>query len=95
MSDGCAKLSVHGRAAAVKTYESLLVPLNTLLLVGVRVGESVNGTGLASEEAVKVRADLVALAFLQVMALSASGLRGVRSVFENMYEKRVAVQMQP
>lgn len=95
VSDGCAKLSVHGRAAAVKTYESLLVPLNTLLLVGVRVGESVNGTGLASEEAVKVRADLVALAFLQVMALSASGLRGVRSVFENMYGKRVAVQMQP
>lgn len=58
-------------------YQSALVPLDALLLVGIGVGETVNSTGLASEETVKVGTDLVALTLLQVVALSAAGLEKV------------------
>ena len=60
-----------------QTYESVLVPFNTLLLVGVGVGESVNGTSVAAEETVEVWSDLVALTLLQVVALLTSGLEEV------------------
>ena len=36
----------------ISTYQSLLVPRDTLLLVGVGVGETLNLTGLAAEETV-------------------------------------------
>lgn len=64
-----------------KSYESLLVPLNTLLLVCVGVSEARDLAGVASEKTVKVRTDLVALALLQVVALLAAGLEHVRLVF--------------
>jgi hypothetical protein len=57
--------------------ESVLVPVDTLLLVGVGVGEALDLTGLAAEDTVKLRADLVALAGLQGVALRAAGLEKV------------------
>lgn len=47
------------------------------MLVGVGVGETLNLTGLAAEETVQSRADLVALTLLQGVALSATGLEEV------------------
>lgn len=63
-----------GRRRRQKTYQAVLVPRDTLLLVGVGVGEAVDLTGLAAKETVKLRADLVALVGLQGVALSATGL---------------------
>lgn len=57
--------------------QGLLFPGDTLLLVGVGVGETLNLTGLAAEETVQSRADLVALTLLQGVALSATGLEEV------------------
>jgi len=59
------------------THEGVLVPLNALLLIGVRVGEALDLTSVAAEKTVKVGADLVALALLQVVALCAAGLEEV------------------
>ena len=56
------------------THQSVFFPCDTLLLVGIGVGEAFNLTGLAAEQAVQIWADLVAFAFLQVVALSASRL---------------------
>ena len=58
----------------MSTYQSSLVPGDTLLLVGIGVGEAVDGTSLAAEETVQSRADLVALTVLEGVALSATGL---------------------
>lgn len=63
---------------AISAYKSVLVPLDTLLLVGVGVRETLNLTSLATEETVKVWSDLVSLALLQVVALRAAGLDCVR-----------------
>jgi hypothetical protein len=49
--------------------------VDTLLLIGLGVGEAWNLTTLAAEETVQVRTDLVALTLFQVMALRASCLR--------------------
>jgi hypothetical protein len=57
--------------------ERLLVPCDTLLLVGVGVGETLDLTGLAAKETVQSRADLVSLTLLQGVALSATGLEEV------------------
>jgi len=57
--------------------ESVLVPVDGTLLVGVGVGEAGNLARLAAEETVKLRADLVALAGLQGVALCATGLEEV------------------
>lgn len=54
--------------------ESVLVPVDGTLLVGVGVGETGDLTGLAAEETVKLRANLVALALLEGVALCATGL---------------------
>jgi hypothetical protein len=56
------------------TYESLLVPLNTLLLVGIGVGVALNLAGLASEQAVKSGTGLGGSAGLDGVALLAAGL---------------------
>ena len=56
------------------TYQSLVVPLDALLLVGIGVGVAVDGASLAAEEAVQSRADLVTAAGLEGVALSAAGL---------------------
>lgn len=57
--------------------ESVLVPGDALLLVGVGVGVAVDLSGLAAEETVKHGADLVALTLLQGVALRAAGLEEV------------------
>ena len=61
----------------LSTYQSVLVPLDALLLVRVGVREALDLASVAAEEAVEVGSDLVALALLQVMALRASCLEKV------------------
>lgn len=56
------------------TYQSVLVPGNSLVLVGIGVAETLDLTSLAAEKTVQVGADLVALTLLQVVALCAAGL---------------------
>jgi len=57
--------------------KSVLVPVDGALLVGVGVGEARNLTGLTAEKTVELRANLVALAGLQGVALCATGLEEV------------------
>ena len=57
--------------------ERVLVPGDALLLVGVGVRVTGDLAGLAAEETVELGADLVALALLQGVALSAAGLEEV------------------
>jgi hypothetical protein len=54
--------------------QGVLLPGDALLLVGVGVGEALNGTSLATKETVQVRADLVGTALLDSVALSTAGL---------------------
>ena len=58
-------------------YESVVVPGDALLLVGIGVGVAVDGAGLAAEEAVERGADLVAAASLDGVALRAARLEEV------------------
>ena len=48
--------------------------MNTLLLVGIGVGETVDLTSLASEQTVEVGTDLIAFSLDDSVALSASCL---------------------
>lgn len=57
--------------------EGLLVPGDAGLLVGVGVAVASDGTGLATEEAVQERADLVAAVLLDGVALGTTGLEEV------------------
>ena len=57
--------------------EGVLLPLNTLVLVGVGVRETGDLARLAAEETVELRANLVALAGLQGVALCATSLEEV------------------
>lgn len=59
---------------AVGIYQSVLVPLNTGLLVGVGVGVTLGGASLTAEETVEVGADLVSTTGLGGVALGATGL---------------------
>lgn len=54
--------------------ESVLVPVDGALLVGVGVRETGDLARLAAEETVELRANLVALALLEGVALCATGL---------------------
>ena len=54
--------------------ESVLVPVDGALLVGVGVRETGDLARLATEETVELRANLVALALLEGVALCATGL---------------------
>ena len=65
------------RGGRVATYQRVLVPRDALLLVGVGVGEALDLAGLAAEETVQRRADLVTLAVLQGVALGTPGLEEV------------------
>lgn len=56
------------------TYQSVLLPLNALLLVGIGVCVTLNGTGVTAEKTVQGRANLVAATSLDSVALSATGL---------------------
>lgn len=73
----CVARSIGGGGKHGNSYESVLLPGNALALVGVGVGVALDLTGLAAEETVKVGANLVALALLQVVALSAASLEKV------------------
>lgn len=57
--------------------EGVVVPGDALLLVGIGVGVALDGAGLAAEEAVQGRADLVAAILLDGVALSTTGLEEV------------------
>lgn len=57
-----------------ETYQSVLLPGHTGLLVGVGVGETLGLAGLTAEETVQVGADLVATAALDGVALRAASL---------------------
>lgn len=63
-----------GRRAWVWTYQSVLLPLDALLLVGIRVGVTLNGAGVAAKQAVQGGSDLVAAASLDGVALGTTGL---------------------
>lgn len=54
--------------------ESVLVPVDGALLVGVGVRETGDLARLAAEETVELRTNLVALALLEGVALCATGL---------------------
>jgi hypothetical protein len=54
--------------------QSVLIPGNTSLLVGVGVGVSLGLTGLTAKETVQVGADLVRAASLDSVALGTTGL---------------------
>lgn len=69
----------------VKTYQSALVPLNTLLLVGIGVRVALNGASVTTEQTVQSRADLVATASLNGVALSATGLEEVGTLLSVTY----------
>lgn len=56
------------------THQSVVVPFNTGLLVGIGVGVALGGTGLTAEKTAQVGADLVGTASLDGVALSATGL---------------------
>ncbi|KAI6768745.1 hypothetical protein HG531_010934 [Fusarium graminearum] len=62
--------------------ESVVVPLNTLLLVGIGVRVTLDGTGLAAPETVQSRSDLVATILLNGVALSTSGLEKVGTLLD-------------
>lgn len=74
--------TLQGRAPCsagneVSSYQSVVVPGDALLLVGVGVGVAVDGAGLAAEQAVQGRTDLVAAASLNGVALRTAGLEEV------------------
>lgn len=56
-------------------YQSVLIPSDTGLLVGIGVGIAINGTGLTAKETVELGADLVGTVLLDSVALSAASLR--------------------
>ena len=64
-----------------------MVPLDALGLVGVGVGEALDGAGVAAEETVEVGADLVALGLLEVVALLAAGLEEVGTLLGVTFER--------
>ena len=73
--------------------ESLVVPLNTLLLVGVGVGVAIDGTRRAAKETVQGRADLVAAVLLNGVALSTSCLEKVGTLLEIAWLDELATEV--
>lgn len=61
----------------IVTHEGIVVPLNTLCLVGIGIRVSLNGSSVASEKSEQVRTDLVSLSFTEGVALSTSSLEEV------------------
>lgn len=68
------------------TYESIVVPGDSLLLVRIGVRVTLNGSGLATEKTVQVWADLVSLTLLKGVALSASSLEEVGTLLDITWE---------
>lgn len=59
---------------SVSTYQSVLLPLDALLLVGICVGVTLDGAGVTAEQTVQSGSDLVAAASLDGVALGTTGL---------------------
>jgi hypothetical protein len=70
------------RLGARWAYQSVVVPGDALLLVGVGVGVAINGTGLTAKQAVQCRADLVATVLLNGVALRAARLEEVGTLLD-------------
>jgi hypothetical protein len=70
------------------SYQSVLVPGDTSLLVGVGVGVAVGLTGLTAEEAAQVGADLVGTTSLDSVALSAASLKDSLLVSPSLSSRR-------
>lgn len=62
--------------------QGLVIPDDTLVLVGVGEGIARGGTALAAKEAVQVGSDLVAAVGLDGVALSTTGLEEVGTLLE-------------
>lgn len=68
-------MKVNGSdSSSVQTYEGILVPVDTSVLVGVGVGVTVDLTGLAAHQTVELGADLVGTSSINGVALSAASL---------------------
>ena len=61
----------------ISIYQSIVIPGNSLCLVGIGVGEAIYGSSLSSKETVQVGANLVCLALTKSVALCASSLEEV------------------
>lgn len=59
------------------TYQSVVAPGDSLLLVGISVCEALDRASLAAEQAMQVGANLVGLSIAEGVALSAPGLEEV------------------
>jgi len=68
----------------MNVYQCILFPLDSLMLVRICVGEAFDLASLASEQPVEIRTDLVALARLQSVTLSASCLNNLND-FEALH----------
>ena len=56
------------------TNQSILLPLNCLMLIRIRVRETLDLTSLAPKQAVEVGSNLIALLCLQIVTLSTTCL---------------------
>lgn len=83
-------MSCSGRKLSnKKTYQGILGPRDTLLLVGIGIRETFHGAGLATEQTVQVGADLVALGLNDGVALKASRLEEVGTLLVITWRKRL------
>ena len=71
--------------------EGLVVPLDALLLVGIGVGVTLDGAGLAAPKTVKSGTDLVATVLVDGVALRATRLEEVGTLLEITCYVRVSV----
>jgi hypothetical protein len=72
--------------------QGLLVPGDTLVLVGIGEGVASSGTRLAAEETVQVGSDLVAAVGLDGVALSTTGLEEVGTLLNVTYRIALATE---
>jgi len=69
-------------------YESVVVPLNALCLVGIGVWVSLNWTSVSSEESVKCWTNLVSLTLTESVALGTSSLEEVGTLLWVSYKHK-------
>ena len=58
----------------LRIYQSIIVPGDTLCLVGIGIGEAINRSSLSSKKTVQVGTNLVCLALTKGVALCTTGL---------------------
>ena len=87
--------SPHFFSSMPQTYQCVLIPLNSLLLVRVRVREALDLPCVATEESVEIGSDLVALAVFQVVALLAARLEKVGALLSIACECRQYGRREP